>query len=53
MHLCTMLRAHGRTLPAGSIVLAGAGTAAEPLEAGQEVSLEVEALGEVRLTAVA
>jgi 2-oxo-3-hexenedioate decarboxylase len=53
MHLCTMLRAHGRTLPAGSIVLAGAGTAAEPLEAGHQVSLEVEKIGEVRVRAIA
>jgi 2-oxo-3-hexenedioate decarboxylase len=34
-------------LPAGSIVLAGAATVAEPLRAGIEVELEVERLGNV------
>ena len=41
----------GRPLPAGSIVLAGAATVAEPLRPGVVVSLEVESLGEVSLRA--
>lgn len=38
-------------LPAGSVVLAGAATVAEPLRPGLEISLEVEALGAVRVRA--
>ena len=38
-------------LPAGSIVLAGAATAAVSLESGMLISLEVEALGAVRVRA--
>jgi 2-oxo-3-hexenedioate decarboxylase len=38
-------------LPAGSIVLAGAATVAEPLRAGIEVTLEVESLGSVTVRA--
>lgn len=52
VQLAAMLDAHGRALPAGSIVLAGAATVAEPLRPGIEVSLEVETLGEVRVRAV-
>jgi 2-oxo-3-hexenedioate decarboxylase len=52
VQLVAMLDAHGRALPAGSVVLAGAATVAEPLRAGAEVLLEVESLGEVRLRAV-
>jgi 2-oxo-3-hexenedioate decarboxylase len=39
-------------LPAGTIVLAGAATAAEALRPGMEVSLEVEGLGRVAVRAV-
>ena len=45
VQLCAMLALHGKSLPAGSIVLAGAATAAEPLHAGMRVLLEVESLG--------
>jgi 2-oxo-3-hexenedioate decarboxylase len=38
-------------LPAGSIVLAGAATVAEPLRPGMEVSLEVESVGSVAVRA--
>jgi 2-oxo-3-hexenedioate decarboxylase len=38
-----------RPLPAGSIVLAGAATSAEPLRPGMLVELEVEGLGSVSL----
>ena len=47
VQLCAMLAAHGKSLPAGSIVLAGAATVAEPLRAGMRVLLEVEGLGAV------
>lgn len=50
VQLCAMLAAHGRSLPAGSIVLTGGATAAEPLAAGMLVSLEIESLGQVRLS---
>ncbi|CAD5110082.1 2-keto-4-pentenoate hydratase [Zestomonas carbonaria] len=36
----------GIVLPAGSLVMAGAATAAEPLRAGSHVSVEIEGLGE-------
>ncbi|HZX97031.1 MAG TPA: fumarylacetoacetate hydrolase family protein [Myxococcales bacterium] len=39
-------------LPAGSIVLAGAASVAEPLRAGMEVMLEVEGLGSVAVRAI-
>ena len=39
-------------LPAGSIVLAGAATTAEPFRPGLEVALEVEGLGSVSVRAV-
>ena len=51
VQLCAMLAAHGKSLPAGSIVLAGAATAAEPLRAGMRVLLEVESLGALGLFA--
>ncbi|MBV7315106.1 2-keto-4-pentenoate hydratase [Shewanella sp. NIFS-20-20] len=40
----------GQTLAAGSIVLAGAATAAEPLHPGQYIHLITESLGSVSLT---
>lgn len=39
-------------LPAGSIVLAGGATVAEPLRPGMTVSLQVEDLGEMQLRAI-
>tara|TARA_R110002072_G_scaffold288917_2_gene455644 strand:+ start:23942 stop:24727 length:786 start_codon:yes stop_codon:yes gene_type:complete len=42
-----LLAKTGKTLPAGSIVLAGAATPAVALEPGMEISLEVESLGNV------
>jgi 2-oxo-3-hexenedioate decarboxylase len=50
VQLCAMLAAHGQSLPAGSIVLAGGATAAEPIEPGMRVSLEIESLGQVWLS---
>jgi 2-oxo-3-hexenedioate decarboxylase len=52
VQLVAMLAAHGRALPAQSIVLAGAATVAEPLRPGVQVSLEVESLGEMGIRAV-
>ena len=49
VQLCAMLHQHGRTLPAGSIVLAGAATVAETLRPGQEIALEIPGLGAVRV----
>ena len=53
VQLVAMLDAVGQVLPAGSVVLAGAATAAELLVAGQEVVLEVPGLGRASLRAVA
>ena len=44
VQLCALLHAEGRSLPAGSLVLAGAATVAVQLEAGQEIRLDVEGL---------
>ncbi len=44
IQLCELLAERDRHLPAGSIVLAGAATAAVTLEEGQQVELEVESL---------
>ncbi len=44
VQLCELLAGHGKSLPAGSIVLAGAATAAHPLSAGDRVKLVVEQL---------
>jgi 2-oxo-3-hexenedioate decarboxylase len=51
VQLCAMLAAHDRALPAGSIVLAGAATAAVALRPGMDVRLEVEQLFPVSLRA--
>jgi 2-oxo-3-hexenedioate decarboxylase len=51
VQLAAMLDAHGRALPSGSIVLAGAATVAEPLRPGMVVSLEVEGLGTMSVRA--
>lgn len=44
------LERHGETLPAGSLVLAGAMTDAVPLTSGHHYRLSLEKLGEVSLT---
>lgn len=44
IQLAELLAQRGQAIPAGSVVLAGAATAAIALEAGMTVSLEVEAL---------
>lgn len=53
VQLCALLAQRGRSLPAGSIVLAGAATVAEVLEVGDVVRATVEGLGsvEVRVSA--
>jgi 2-oxo-3-hexenedioate decarboxylase len=50
VQLCEMLDARGLTLKAGSVVLAGAATAAVQLTAGMKVRTTVEGLGEVLVT---
>jgi 2-oxo-3-hexenedioate decarboxylase len=49
VQLCEMLHSRGITLPAGSIVLAGAATQAVALTAGTQILLTVENLGSVGL----
>ncbi len=49
VQLCELLDGRGRTVPAGSIVLAGAATVAEPLHGGEVVELRVERLAPVRI----
>jgi len=44
VQLCELLHAEGRTLPEGSLVLAGAATVAVRLEKGQRVELQVDPL---------
>ena len=44
IQLAELLHARGQSIPAGTVVLAGAATAAIALEAGMTVSLDVEAL---------
>ena len=51
VQLCALLAETGRALPAGSVVLAGAATAAVALLPGMEVRLEVEELFPVSLRA--
>lgn len=50
VQLVELLGARGLILPAGSIVLAGAATAAIPLKAGSKVSLKVATLGDVSVS---
>jgi 2-oxo-3-hexenedioate decarboxylase len=45
VQLCGLLTGRGQSLPPGSVVLAGAATAAEPLAAGMEVRLDAGWLG--------
>ncbi len=51
VQLCGLLARRGQVLPAGSVVLAGAATVAEPLKAGDRVALRVEGLGSVEIAA--
>lgn len=44
------LAERGRTLPAGSIVLAGALTAAVPVESGDTVTVEIDRIGSLELS---
>jgi 2-oxo-3-hexenedioate decarboxylase len=50
VQLCELLDERGESLPAGSIVLAGAATAAHMLQPGDQVRLTVEGLGSVSLS---
>lgn len=50
VQLCELLAERGHTLPAGSIVLAGAATQAVQLEPGLEIQLMIEQLGSVHLS---
>lgn len=47
--LCHLLHARGRSLPAGSIVLAGGATEAVLMEPGQQIRLQVQGLPDVSL----
>ena len=51
VQLCALLEEHGRSLPSGSIVLAGAATVAEPLHTGDRVTLTVEGLAPISVQA--
>ncbi|NMO21132.1 4-oxalocrotonate decarboxylase [Pyxidicoccus fallax] len=51
LQLCELLAERGQVLPAGSIVLAGAATAAHMLKPGDRVQLTVEGLGSVAVSA--
>jgi len=51
VQLCELLARRDRTLPAGSIVMAGAATVAEVLHAGDRIELVVDGLGSVSVTA--
>jgi len=50
VQLCELLDARGESLPAGSIVLAGAATAALMLKPGDQVRLTVDGLGSVSVS---
>jgi 2-oxo-3-hexenedioate decarboxylase len=50
IQLCELLAQRGQVLPAGSIVLAGAATAAHMLRPGDRVQLTVEGLGSVAVS---
>ncbi len=51
VELVKLLAKQGKSLPAGSIVLAGAATAAVPLNIGDHVAVEVEKLGTAEIYA--
>jgi 2-oxo-3-hexenedioate decarboxylase len=50
VQLCELLATRGRSLPKGSIVLAGAATVAEMLKPGDQVKTTIEGLGSVSVT---
>ncbi|MDY7228975.1 fumarylacetoacetate hydrolase family protein [Hyalangium sp. s54d21] len=50
VQLCELLDARGESLPAGSIVLAGAATVAHMMQPGDQVRLTVEGLGSVAIS---
>ncbi|PTL84451.1 2-keto-4-pentenoate hydratase [Vitiosangium sp. GDMCC 1.1324] len=50
VQLCELLDQRGEALPAGSIVLSGAATAAHMLQPGDKVRLTVEGLGDVSVS---
>jgi 2-oxo-3-hexenedioate decarboxylase len=50
VQLCELLDLHGKFLPAGSIVLAGAATAAHTPRPGDRIRLSVEGLGDVSVS---
>lgn len=52
VQLCEILASHGRYLKAGSLVLAGAATAAVQMTAGMRVELEVDGFDPVRVSVV-
>jgi 2-oxo-3-hexenedioate decarboxylase len=51
VQLCELLAQRGESLPAGSVVLAGAATVAHMLKPGDRVKLTVEGLGSVEASA--
>lgn len=51
VQLCELLARRGESLPAGSVVLAGAATVAHMLQPGDRVKLTVEGLGSVEVSA--
>ena len=53
VQLCELLAREGKSLPAGSIVLAGAATVAVPLVAGQTIRLDVGSLPSVEISITA
>lgn len=50
VELCRLLATTGQSLPAGSLVLAGAATAAVPLEKRMSIRLEIEGLASLEVT---
>lgn len=50
VQLCELLATEGRSLPAGSWVMAGAATLAEPLHPGDHVEVVVGMLGKIEIT---
>ena len=52
IELCHLLAERGQTLKAGSVVLAGAATAAEALQSGQVITLEIEQLEKIEVKIV-
>jgi 2-oxo-3-hexenedioate decarboxylase len=50
VQLCELLAERGESLPAGSIVLAGAATAAHMMQPGDQVRLTVDGLGTVSIS---